>query len=149
MLDDARDIRHQHKKLRIFSSPLVHRADKRGDGVRTARTWGSNYDGANESDDEERDHGDELPRFERVSAIFSERNCLLRSTNSDGLKYEEPTLLEIFYDLFFAANYNVFSDTQQVTGHSKFKASVGYFWFVQLSSEFHSVDQSSWAILTD
>ncbi|OAQ58443.1 low temperature requirement A [Pochonia chlamydosporia 170] len=112
MLDDAHDIRHQHKKLRIFSSPLVHRADKRGDGVSRARTWETNLDGSIESDDEQHGHEEELPRFER---------------------YEEPTLLEIFYDLFFAANYNVFSDTQQVTGRSKFKASVGYFCLLWLT----------------
>ncbi|RDA90410.1 hypothetical protein CP533_1048, partial [Ophiocordyceps camponoti-saundersi (nom. inval.)] len=53
-----------------------------------------------------------------------------------GPLYPEPTLLEIFYDLFFAANYNVFSDTQQVTNGSKFRAHVGYFcllwqtWFL-------------------
>ncbi|KAJ6789396.1 hypothetical protein PWT90_00949 [Aphanocladium album] len=51
-------------------------------------------------------------------------------------RYEEPTLLEILYDLFFAANYNVFAQNQSVTNHSRFKAYVGYFsllwgtWFV-------------------
>ncbi|ATY63313.1 Low temperature requirement A [Cordyceps militaris] len=51
-------------------------------------------------------------------------------------RYEEPTLLEIFYDLFFAANYNVFAQSQSVTNHRRFKAYVGYFsllwgtWFV-------------------
>ncbi|OAQ98466.1 hypothetical protein LLEC1_02952 [Akanthomyces lecanii] len=42
-------------------------------------------------------------------------------------RYEEPTLLEIFYDLFFAANYNVFAQNQAVTNHQRFKAYVGYF----------------------
>lgn len=51
-------------------------------------------------------------------------------------RYEEPTLLEILYDLFFAANYNVFAQNQSVTNHQRFKAYVGYFsllwgtWFV-------------------
>ncbi|TQW00849.1 Low temperature requirement A [Cordyceps javanica] len=42
-------------------------------------------------------------------------------------RYEEPTLLEIFYDLFFAANYNVFAQSQEVTNHQRFKSYVGYF----------------------
>ncbi|KAM0742729.1 hypothetical protein ACQRIT_002906 [Beauveria bassiana] len=51
-------------------------------------------------------------------------------------RYEEPTLLEIFYDLFFAVNYNVFAQSQSITDHRRFKAYVGYFsllwgtWFV-------------------
>ncbi|KJZ74313.1 hypothetical protein HIM_06319 [Hirsutella minnesotensis 3608] len=51
-------------------------------------------------------------------------------------RYPEPTLLEIFFDLFFAANYNVFAETQQVTDRSRFKAHIGYFcllwitWFL-------------------
>lgn len=43
-------------------------------------------------------------------------------------QYEEPTLLEIFYDLFFAANYTVFSENREVTNHDNFKAYIGYFW---------------------
>jgi hypothetical protein len=52
------------------------------------------------------------------------------------LKHEDVNLLEIFYDLFFAANYNVFSQNQTVTNHQRFKAYIGYFsllwgtWFV-------------------
>lgn len=46
-------------------------------------------------------------------------------------QYTEPTLLEIFYDLYFAATYVVYSETLQVTDEPKFKASVGYFWFVE------------------
>ncbi|KAJ3476380.1 hypothetical protein NLG97_g9149 [Lecanicillium saksenae] len=51
-------------------------------------------------------------------------------------RYEEPTLLELLYDLFFAANYNVFAQNQSVTNHQRFKAYVGYFsllwgtWFI-------------------
>lgn len=43
-------------------------------------------------------------------------------------RYQEPTLLELFLDLFFAANYDVFGETQRVTNHDRFKAYVGYFW---------------------
>lgn len=40
----------------------------------------------------------------------------------------------MFFDLFFAANYSVFSDTQKVTNHSRFKAYVGYFWYARCCS---------------
>ncbi|OAQ57472.1 hypothetical protein VFPPC_17170 [Pochonia chlamydosporia 170] len=113
MSEDAHQTRHQHKKLRILSSPHIRRANKPDGDVRHAQTRHSIDDSRNSSDDEDRQfHGEDLPQFQR---------------------YEEPTLLEIFYDLFFAANYNVFSDTQQVTGHSKFKASVGYFCLLWLT----------------
>lgn len=60
----------------------------------------------------------------------------VESSCPDFQRYEEPTVLEIFYDLFFAANYNVFSENQDATDHARFKAYVGYFsllwltWFV-------------------
>ncbi|RCI12674.1 hypothetical protein L249_0878 [Ophiocordyceps polyrhachis-furcata BCC 54312] len=46
---------------------------------------------------------------------------------------EEPTLLEVFYDLVFAANYNVFSDNQEVTDVTRFKAYLGYFFLLWLT----------------
>ncbi|KAG6014584.1 hypothetical protein E4U54_005072 [Claviceps lovelessii] len=48
-------------------------------------------------------------------------------------RYTEPTLLEIFYDLYFAATYVVYSETLQVTDEPKFKASVGYFCLLWLT----------------
>ncbi|KAF4982410.1 hypothetical protein FZEAL_1928 [Fusarium zealandicum] len=42
-------------------------------------------------------------------------------------KHEDASLLELFFDLFFAANYTVFSQTQGVNSHDRFKAYVGYF----------------------
>ncbi|KAG6003171.1 hypothetical protein E4U21_002285 [Claviceps maximensis] len=63
-------------------------------------------------------------------------------------RYEEPTLLEIFYDLFFAANYSVFSENRQVTDHNNFKAYVGYFcllwisWFLTASYDVRFVTDS-------
>lgn len=39
----------------------------------------------------------------------------------------------MFFDLFFAANYEVFGDTQRVTSHSKFKAYIGYFSLLWLT----------------
>ncbi|EFY84854.1 hypothetical protein MAC_09106 [Metarhizium acridum CQMa 102] len=116
MLEDDFDNRHQHqhKKLRILSSPLVRRTSRLGHrGSAHGGSWCRIEDGHDESNSENQQHNQDydLPHFQR---------------------HEEPTLLEIFYDLFFAANYNVFNDTQQVTGQTKFKASVGYFWAIQL-----------------
>ncbi|GJN76751.1 low temperature requirement A [Purpureocillium lilacinum] len=103
---------HRRDKLRIFSSPLVRRtstggSDESEDSTRHPIEHShTEFKGGYAHDDEN------LPRFKR---------------------YEEPTLLEIFFDLFFAANYNVFSDTQQVTNHAKFKAYVGYFCLLWLT----------------
>ncbi|KAM5343971.1 hypothetical protein ACJ41O_012508 [Fusarium nematophilum] len=57
-------------------------------------------------------------------------------------KHEDATLLELFYDLFFAANYTVFSQTQGVNSHARFKAYVGYFcilWMTWLSVALYDV----------
>ncbi|KAK9442403.1 Low temperature requirement A [Metarhizium brunneum] len=111
---DQQNHQHQHKKLRIFSSPLVRRTSRLSQrGPAHGGSWRRIEDGHDESNSEHH-HGQDydLPQFQR---------------------YEEPTLLEIFYDLFFAANYNVFNDTQQVTGQTKFKASVGYFCLLWLT----------------
>ncbi|KAJ6783852.1 hypothetical protein PWT90_05480 [Aphanocladium album] len=48
-------------------------------------------------------------------------------------RHEEPTLLEIFYDLFFAATYNAYCDVKEVTNHSSFKASIGFFCLLWLT----------------
>ncbi|KAK5987937.1 hypothetical protein PT974_12073 [Cladobotryum mycophilum] len=51
-------------------------------------------------------------------------------------RHDDASTLETFFDLFFAANYTVFTHNQSVTNHSRFKAYVGYFcllwltWFV-------------------
>ncbi|KAH7329660.1 hypothetical protein B0I35DRAFT_474234 [Stachybotrys elegans] len=42
-------------------------------------------------------------------------------------RYEEPTLLEVFFDLFFAANYGVFTKTQSVNSSEGFNSTLGYF----------------------
>ncbi|KJK73990.1 hypothetical protein H634G_10721 [Metarhizium anisopliae BRIP 53293] len=112
---DHQNHQHQHKKLRIFSSPLVRRTSRLSQrGPAHGGSWRRIEDGHDESNSEHHRHDQDydLPQFHR---------------------YEEPTLLEIFYDLFFAANYNVFNDTQQVTGQTKFKASVGYFCLLWLT----------------
>ncbi|PNY28639.1 Uncharacterized protein TCAP_01435 [Tolypocladium capitatum] len=97
---------HLPDKLRIFKSPVVIPAA--GD---------KDHSPAHAPDENHelkhgRDHDHDLPRFAR---------------------HVEPTLLEIFFDLFFAANYNVFSETQEVTNHARFKAYVGYFCLLWLT----------------
>ncbi|KAI9158282.1 hypothetical protein HJFPF1_06274 [Paramyrothecium foliicola] len=42
-------------------------------------------------------------------------------------RHEEPTLLEVFFDLFFAANYAVFTKNQSVYTGQQFASHVGYF----------------------
>ncbi|KAL6792179.1 hypothetical protein GGI42DRAFT_364747 [Trichoderma sp. SZMC 28013] len=43
------------------------------------------------------------------------------------MRHEEAGTLEIFTDLFFAANYAVFSKTQSVTSHERVASYIGYF----------------------
>ncbi|KAF4450896.1 hypothetical protein F53441_6035 [Fusarium austroafricanum] len=57
-------------------------------------------------------------------------------------KHEDASLLELFYDLFFAANYTVFCETQGVNSHARFKAYVGYFsvlWVTWLTTSLYDV----------
>ncbi|KAJ4006743.1 hypothetical protein NW752_010744 [Fusarium irregulare] len=57
-------------------------------------------------------------------------------------KHEDASLLELFYDLFFAANYTVFSETQGVNSADRFKAYVGYFtvlWITWLTTGLYDV----------
>ncbi|EEU40210.1 uncharacterized protein NECHADRAFT_33885 [Fusarium vanettenii 77-13-4] len=57
-------------------------------------------------------------------------------------KHEDASLLELFFDLFFAANYTVFSQTQGVNSHDRFKAYVGYFsvlWITWLTVSLYDV----------
>lgn len=44
------------------------------------------------------------------------------------MQHEEAGMLEVFTDLFFAANYVVFSKTQQVTSTDRIGSYIGYFW---------------------
>ncbi|OAA32178.1 hypothetical protein AAL_01510 [Moelleriella libera RCEF 2490] len=94
-------------------------------------------------DDEEHQnhHHDQAQPREKLKFF---KSPVAGSTSSASLKdtidqipqfrrYEEPTLLEIFYDLFFAANYNVFSENREVTNHNSFKAYIGYFSLLWLT----------------
>lgn len=48
-------------------------------------------------------------------------------------KHEDASLLELFFDLFFAANYTVFSQTQAMTSSKAIAAYVGYFTVLWIS----------------
>ncbi|KJZ69117.1 hypothetical protein HIM_11496 [Hirsutella minnesotensis 3608] len=94
-------------KLRLFKSPLTH--DCGGD------------DSDNESPERmitdtdsviERSLVNNIPRFARR---------------------EEPSLLELFYDLLFAANYNVFSNNQEPTDDASFQAYIGFFFLLWIT----------------
>ncbi|KAI5460667.1 hypothetical protein BGZ63DRAFT_357982 [Mariannaea sp. PMI_226] len=48
-------------------------------------------------------------------------------------KHEDASLLELFFDLLFAANFSVFAQNQGVNNHERFKAYVGYFSILWLT----------------
>lgn len=62
-----------------------------------------------------------------VSEEYASLSLTTLLTSTHTTQYEEPSLLEVFYDLFFAANYTVFSQNQSVVNHESFKAYIGYF----------------------
>lgn len=118
---------HHHppaEKLRFLSSPLVRR-DADGD-VPTYESHRKHHACKHHRDGLD----DELPRLETVGS--PRPSLTLRVADGRLHQHEGPTLLEIFFDLFFAANYNAFSETQKVTNHARFKAYVGYFWYASL-----------------
>ncbi|XWW93064.1 hypothetical protein V2A60_000992 [Cordyceps javanica] len=94
-------------RLKVFSTP-----------IKSAQDHHSHDDEENHSIDDgryapdHRRHPDNYPQLQR---------------------HEEPTLLEIFYDLFFAATYNAYCDVQEVTNHASFKASIGFFCLLWLT----------------
>ncbi|KAM4060367.1 hypothetical protein HRG_002063 [Hirsutella rhossiliensis] len=97
-------------KLRPLKSPVLSSTST----CQSRRPSRSPNDSQDDIDDGVGPGGDDddLPEFERHS---------------------EPTLLEIFFDLFFAANYNVFSDTQNISDKTQFEAFVGYFCILWLT----------------
>ncbi|KAM4057317.1 Low temperature requirement A [Hirsutella rhossiliensis] len=118
------------EKLRFFSSPLARRA---GDSDSQGQTGAYASDHKHDECKHPRSPADELPELK---------------------KHDGPTLLELFFDLFFAANYNAFSDTQKVTNHARFKAYVGYFcllwltWFLVTLFDVRYVTDSIFSRLT-
>lgn len=124
-MSDYEPSRPPADKLRFLKSPVVHHDDEHVDAetisLQRLRTQ-------SDDDDSKIGHGrpasGRLPEFVRVS--FSPPRKIL-PCSLPPLQHAEPTLLEVFFDLFFAANYNVFSDNQEVTSHSRFNAYFGYF----------------------
>lgn len=75
------------------------------------------------------DRTDSLPLTNRAGthpdlSLFGDR---FEHDTPQFQKHEDASLLELFFDLLFAANYTVFSQTQGVNSHQRFKAYVGYF----------------------
>ncbi|ATY63539.1 hypothetical protein A9K55_008011 [Cordyceps militaris] len=96
-------------RLHVFSTPIVPAEDS--NNTRDEEESHSIDNGRQYAPDHRR-HPDNFPRLQR---------------------HEEPTLLEIFYDLFFAATYNAYCDVQTVTNHASFKASIGFFCLLWLT----------------
>ncbi|KJZ72127.1 hypothetical protein HIM_08500 [Hirsutella minnesotensis 3608] len=94
-------------KLRLVKSPLAYDEDHPEDQPLERMISGSDMDSKSG-----RLGDDDIPKFARR---------------------EEPSMLEVFFDLFFAANYNVFSDNQEVTNHARFKAYLGYFFLLWIT----------------
>ncbi|KJZ76427.1 hypothetical protein HIM_04156 [Hirsutella minnesotensis 3608] len=105
----GRDHHPPTEKLRLFSSPLAQRDFDDSATDRIPLSTG----------DKDVEHGP------KDGARDQEYPLLKR--------YTEPTLQEVFFDLFFSSNYSVFSDTQKVTNHSRFKAYIGYFCLLWLT----------------
>ncbi|KAH8173373.1 Low temperature requirement A [Sarocladium implicatum] len=76
-----------------------------------------------------------LPVFRRVTTVPPEHSVYKRLT-LDARQFEEASLLELFTDLFFAANYEVFTRTQDVIDGTSLASYIGYFgtlwitWFL-------------------
>ncbi|OAA64965.1 hypothetical protein ISF_04375 [Cordyceps fumosorosea ARSEF 2679] len=90
-------------RLKVFSTPIKSEADDHHNHYEDEE--GHSIDDGRYAPDHRR-HPDNYPQLQR---------------------HEEPTLLEIFYDLFFAATYNAYCDSKTVTNHASFKASIGFF----------------------
>jgi hypothetical protein len=67
-----------------------------------------------------------LPVFRRVTTVPPEHSVYKRLT-LDARQFEEASLLELFTDLFFAANYEVFTRTQDVIDGTSLASYIGYF----------------------
>ncbi|KOS23200.1 hypothetical protein ESCO_004011 [Escovopsis weberi] len=68
-------------------------------------------------------HSNDLPNLEE----YGERDT------PNLQRHDDASTLETFFDLFFAANYTVFTHSQSVTNVSRFKAYVGYFCLLWLT----------------
>ncbi|KAF4335948.1 bacterial low temperature requirement a [Fusarium beomiforme] len=103
------------EKLALIKSPLVASSDSSIDGLPTKTPTAPDLSLFGNR------YEDDCPQFQ---------------------KHEDASLLELFYDLFFAANYTVFCETQGVNSHERFKAYVGYFsvlWITWLTTSLYDV----------
>ncbi|CAG1976197.1 hypothetical protein SNK03_012300 [Fusarium graminearum] len=103
------------QKLVLFKSPLIGRSDSSDNGPPTKQPTAPDMSLFGNRYD------DDCPQFQ---------------------KHEDASLLELFYDLFFAANYTVFCETQGVNSPDRFKAYVGYFtvlWITWLTTSLYDV----------
>ncbi|KAG8669817.1 hypothetical protein FPOAC1_009216 [Fusarium poae] len=103
------------QKLVLFKSPLIGRSDSSDDGLPTKQPTAPDMSLFGNRYD------DDCPQFQ---------------------KHEDASLLELFYDLFFAANYTVFCETQGVNSPDRFRAYVGYFtvlWITWLTTSLYDV----------
>ncbi|RGP66856.1 bacterial low temperature requirement a [Fusarium longipes] len=103
------------QKLVLFKSPLIGRSDSSDNGVPIKQPAVPDMSLFGNRYD------DDCPQFQ---------------------KHEDASLLELFYDLFFAANYTVFCETQGVNSPNRFKAYVGYFtvlWITWLTTSMYDV----------
>lgn len=66
-----------------------------------------------------------LPIFRKVCSVA--RVCPYFYDPDVPSQFEDASLLELFTDLFFAANYTVFTQTQQVTDSTTLASYIGYF----------------------
>ncbi|KAM0225389.1 hypothetical protein ACHAPA_000753 [Fusarium lateritium] len=113
--DDSPEAVAVARKLALIKSPLVTDSGSSIDALPTKRTTAPDL------------------------ALFGNR---YEDDCPQFLKHEDASLLELFYDLFFAANYTVFCETQGVNSHERFKAYVGYFsvlWITWLTTSLYDV----------
>ncbi|EFY92981.1 hypothetical protein MAC_00764 [Metarhizium acridum CQMa 102] len=81
---------------------------------------------------------DKFPDEPNLSA-FGDR---YRDDAPEFQRHEQANMLEIFFDLFFAASYTVFSKNQSVTSSSRIAGYIGYFtvlWFTWLAVALYDV----------
>ncbi|KAK1239312.1 hypothetical protein MKX07_008800 [Trichoderma sp. CBMAI-0711] len=66
------------------------------------------------------ERGAEMPNLSEFGDRYTDKSI-------EFARHEEAGTLEVFTDLFFAANYAVFSKTQSVTSHERVASYIGYF----------------------
>jgi hypothetical protein len=110
---------HENSKLQLLSSPLIV------GGPRTSPSNGPTP--ASTFPREQQQSGPDLEEFGyRDEEGFPQRDV------PEFQRHADATAIEVFYDLFFAANLTVFSDVIDITNGEKLATFVVYFsllWF--------------------